>query len=493
MNSSFPKQITLYRFRYVIAYAFVAALTVGLSLWQINSIPDGLTGGEQQTIIHSATLEPHTHTSPINLPFYVLEKLSLHLFGFTTFGIKLPALLLGIASGLMLLLLLLRLFRKNVAIITALFAVTASQFLIATRTADTSIMLLFWPIAIMLLMTLISQKAAQARLLGFLLAATIGLSLYTPFMAYLIVAALFAALIHPHLRFVAKAQGRPFWLALQLVVFLVVIAPLVWSLAHNAGQISDLLGIIPKSADVRVYWNNLYSALKQYADFTHPTIGVAIAPAFNIGALILILLGFLRVVVDHFSARSHMLLVWLVFLVVVTSIKTQTLVLLFVPSIMLLGIGVQALIREWYKLFPRNPYARAVGLLPLGTFIIMALAFNYTSYFFGMAYAPQASTAYSNDFKLLRANVTTPPNTRTLVFATSSEQPLYDLLRRENPKLQVVDVARATLPTQPEAVYVSTAAMSEVPAAVSDHLVAQSVVVNSRSVAPLRFVEYTIK
>ena len=490
MKSDLLRQITLYRYRYIISYAFVVLLTIGLSIWQINTIPDGLTSGERATIVHSATLHLDTHTSPINLPFYALEKLSLHFFGLTTFGIKLPALLLGMSSGLMLLVLLLRLFRRNVAIITALFAVTASQFLIATRTADVGIMLLFWPITIMLLMTLISQKAAQARLLGFLLAIAIGLSLYTPFMAYLIVAALFAALIHPHLRFVAKAQGRPFWLALQLLVFLVVIAPLIWSLAHTPGKIADLLGIIPRSYDFGVYWKNLFYALKQYADFTHPTIDTVIKPVFNIGALILILLGFLRVVIDHFSARSHMLLVWLVFLVIVTSIKPQTLILLFVPSIMLLGIGTQALIREWYKLFPRNPYARVAGLLPLGTFIIMALTFNYTSYFFGMAYSPQATSSYSNDLKLLRQSVVSAPNRHVMVIATPTEQPFFDLLRRENPYLQVSSTNQVVTPTIGEGVFVSSDAMSALPTTLASHLVPTTVIANSHAEASQRFVGY---
>lgn len=491
MKSSFVREILLYRFRYIIGYILVVALTVGLTVWQINTIPNGLSVSEQHNVVHSATLSFSTSTSPIDAPYYLLQKLSLHIFGLSTLGIKLPSLLIGITSGIMIMLLLLRLFRRNVAIITSIFAVTASQFLIASRTADSGIMLLLWPVAIMLLATLLSQQVKHKRLLGFTLSFAIALSLYTPLLVYLIVAVGFAALLHPHLRYVARSQGIK-WLLLQILLLLVVVAPLGYDVYNNSAHIYELLGITPHVSEFKVYAGNLWNALKQYADFIHPSITTMIAPVFNIGVLILILLGFLRVVSDHFSARSHMLMVWLTFLVIVVSIKPQTLLLLFVPSILLLGIGVQSLIREWYKLFPRNPYARIAGLLPLGTFLIIALVFNYTSYFYGFAYTPQVADFYSRDLHLLKTELN--PTTPTLVVVTNDQVPLFGLLSRQDSHVQFIQPASLTTDSLlPKDVIVSSDAAAQLEPAVAARLQPEHVIVNAHSHDSLRFTYYAVK
>lgn len=490
MKNTFTSQLLLYRFRYFIGYVVIIAIIAGLAVWQITTVPFGLSKNEANTIVHSATLQLSLDTSPVELPFHLLQKASLHFFGLSTLGTKLPSVILGTASGLMLLLLLVRLFRKNVAIITALFTVTASQFLIATRSADSGIMLLFWPILIMLLATLIAQEVKFKGFYGFLLAIAMTLSLYTPLMIYLIIAAAFAALIHPHLRYIAKAHTNLGWLILETMFCLVLLVPLGYSLYKQPGFAYDLLGVLRQVPNLQLYAANLGTAIKQYANFLHPSISIVITPAFNVGAMMLILFGLIRVVIDHFSARSHMLLVWLAFLGVLVSLKPQTLLILFVPSVLLMGIGVQSLIREWYRLFPHNPYARITGLLPLGAFIFVVLGFNYTSYFYGLAYSPAAAHYYSNDLSIARAEALNAP-APLLIVTDDQSIPLMNLLTRERP-VQVASV-NSIPPTLPATILVAASVQTDLPASIASRLTIVRPVVNSSAEQALRFTLYTAR
>src|SRR5689334_3523441 len=84
---------TLYRMRFPIAYALIAIVTGLLLAAYIDIAPPGLGPTEQQSIVGSDAIvfnEPPTNV--VDLPYHVLQKLSVEWLGVTPLGVRLPSL-----------------------------------------------------------------------------------------------------------------------------------------------------------------------------------------------------------------------------------------------------------------------------------------------------------------------------------------------------------------------------------------------------------------
>lgn len=404
MQQNFLQQIVLYKYRYIIGYALFLAILAGLLVLQIKTIPQGLSDAEINSVVQSAQVQLSKDTRVIDLPYHLLQKISVAFLGLTALSVKLPSIIIAALSGIGLLLLLKRWFKPNVALISALLAVTSSIFLIAGRTGTPDIMVIFWSTYILLLATLITQEAKGQYVWKIFIGLFIGLSLYTPLSVYVLGAALVAGLVHPHARYTLKRYGGP-QLAGAAVLFIAAIIPLAIGAWHSPQIIYELIGVSKNITSASEYAKSLGSVFIQLADFTNPKIGETIQPAFTLASLVLILLGVLRALIDNYATRTYALLIWSVIIIPVIAFHADHIVGLYVPAMLFMAIGIETLIREWYSLFPRNPYARLTGLLPLIVLIAGVWYYNYTTYFIGYRHSPEASMIYKNDLTLLRGDI----------------------------------------------------------------------------------------
>jgi hypothetical protein len=192
----------LYRWRYVIGYTAIGLLLAGLLLFAGLYLPGGLSESEMASVVQSTSLslsDPST-LAIANLPYYALQAGTFELFGISSFTIKLPSLILALASAIGLVLLLRRWFKPNIAVPASLIAITTGQFLIIAQSGTPSILYIFWPIALLLLGTQITRVRKYRMLWKVLFAVTAALSLYTPLSIYPLIAIGLAVIFHPHLR-----------------------------------------------------------------------------------------------------------------------------------------------------------------------------------------------------------------------------------------------------------------------------------------------------
>jgi len=106
-----------------------------------------------------------------------------------------------------------------------------------------------------------------------------------------------------------------------------------------------------------------------------------------------------------------------------------------------MAIGIETLIREWYGLFPRNPYARIGALIPLAVLLGSVVTINIERYFYGNHYAVTDISTFHRELPAVRkaviGNSFNVGSTRLVV--PSDQVAFYDILRRENHHLQVSD------------------------------------------------------
>jgi hypothetical protein len=430
MKQSFLKQIVLYRYRYIIGYGLFLVILAVLLTTELTQVPSGLSTAEMQSAVNSAQLQPTLEARVIDLPYHLLQKASLYVFGLSVFAIKLPSVIFGILSGIGLMLLLRRWFKHNVSVISALLAVSASMFLIAGRTGTPDIMVIFWAVYLLLFATLITQEAKGQYAWKIILGLVIGLSLYTPLSIYVLAAALIAALLHPHARYMVKRYGGPATVG-ALFLFAASVAPLAVSAWQDPQVLLKLAGLPAEVPNAGEYGSQLLGVVRYLADFTTPRIAEVIQPAFSIAVLILIALGILRSIIDNYSTRTYALLIWIALSIPVVALNPDFVVGLYLPAILFMAIGIEALIRQWYSLFPRNPYARIAGLLPLVALIGGVWYYNFTTYFIGYRYSPPTAEVFNNDLSLLRNKTTHVNQTDLCLVVPENQVDFYRLLEQQ--------------------------------------------------------------
>lgn len=416
-----------YKWRYALGYGFVVISIIALFLMAFFYIPGGITEREMNSAVESSTIgftrETFEAGNIVDLPYHLLQRASIELFGVSNISIKLPSLILALASAAGLLLLLRTWFRQNVAVITTLVVITTGQLLFIAQTGTPSIMYIFTSIWMLLAAMKLSRHARYSGVWILILAASTALSLYTTLSGYAVIALASATLLHPHLRYLVRKLPKA-QLFFAVLFALVMTTPLIYAIVLDPDLGKRLLGIPAVMPDLLA---NAAQLFNQYFNFTQPGTQLPIAPVYSLGTMILLSIGVVRLFATKYTARSYIITTWVLLLLPILLLNPNYTTVTFVPVVLLIGLGVNALLSYWYRLFPRNPYARLAGLLPL-TILIGGLMFSGVDrYVYTYLYYPEARTQFTNDVTLLNQELAqTSGNIR--VVTSADEIAFYNLV-----------------------------------------------------------------
>lgn len=427
MNIRPVSEWTLYRLRFALAYGLLAVTAVTLLLVFGNMIPPGLGPSEQQSVVasHAITFDK-LPTDIVDLPYHVLQKLSVDWLGVTPFGVRLPSLVFGALTALCMTLVLRRWFSTNVAILASIIFVSSSWFLGTARLGTPTVMIPFWTSILLLTATYVSQQTKHWKWwrVAFCMAAAI--SMYTPFMAYLFITAGLASVAQPHLRYLLHGSNRAN-LFIGGFFFVLLLAPLGWGVYQHPDVARELLAIPATLPDPIQFLRDFVRAASALINPFATSMGETILPALSIVSVALLLMGGARLLRDFHSVRAHVLLIWAAVLLPVIGLNPTSLAVMIVPAFLVITIGLNQIIRYWYRLFPRNPYARLFGMLPLALLLFSIVQVNYNRYTFGMLYSAQAGVVFVPDAFLAQQQVKDAKGNVTIV-VPESERAIYDVI-----------------------------------------------------------------
>ena len=425
----------LYRWRYVLGYCLIGLVLLGLLVMAGLHIPGGLSGAEISSVVSSSSLSI-TAFDPsmiVNLPYKILQRGSIELFGVSNISIKLPSLILGALSIFGMVLLLRTWFRRNVAIIATVLVITTGQFLYVTQSGTPSIVYIFWSVWLLAAAMMVSRKATPRLFWKTLLCAIAALSLYTPLSIYILLALLSAVVLHPHLRYLVRRLSKV-KLSIALFPALLLIAPLMYALVKDPPIGLELLGI-PNQ------WPNLFSntvqLLQQYFDFTAPASGVLMIPVYGLGSIVLIALGIFHLFTTKYTARSYIISAWVILLLPILIINPRYTSVTFLPALLLIAMGIYMLLRNWYQLFPRNPYARIAGLIPLAILIGGMVLSGVNRYAYGYIYDSHVADNFSRDLRIINGELAKKDRSEIALYVSGSEAPFYTVVAAHNADLIV--------------------------------------------------------
>ena len=488
MNIRPISEWTLYKHRFLIAYSGLAVLTALLLTLFAETLPPGLSGSEQQSVITSHAIsftELPSAAQVVNLPYHTLQKLSTDLLGLTPFGVRLPSLIFAALTALCLSFIIKRWFKVNVAIVATMIIITSSWYLAIARLGTPDIMVPFWTSTLILCATYVSQQTKRWHIWKALFGLSAALSLYTPYMAYLFIATLIAAIAQPHLRYLIR-QSSKVGLTIGIFFFIVLMAPLGWGIYKDPSIIREIFAIPAVIPEPMQFGRDLLQAISNLGWPFNVSASEVITPLVGITSLVLVVIGGIRLLGDFHSVRAYVLLIWLALLIPIIGFNPNNLTVLFVPVMLVMTIGLNLIVRYWYKLFPFNPYARIFGLVPLFVLIFSIMQFNYQRYTYTMLYSPQAGQTFNVDGFLAQKEADKlPANSPLTIVASPQDQGLYKVIADRRPNTVLMTATEH--PGRPGAYLV---AVNQAAGIASRLPAASRVIVNDRKDNSLRFLFY---
>jgi len=423
MFKSHITEYKIYRWRYFIGYGMIAIGLIAVLIFAGLYLPGGVSNQEIQSVVQSDAVNVTNlqNLNAINLPYHLLQQAVLAIFGVSIISIKIPSIILAFLSAVGIVLLLRRWFKPSVGVLASLIAITTGQFLFIAQDGTSGIMYQFWPIFLILIASLISSQERFRKFFVIAFCAIAALSLYTPLSIYMFIAFTIAALLHPHLRYTIRKIPR-IQIVIGGIIFLILISPLAFLTVKTPNILLELLGIPAKWPDLGA---NIALIGNQYFGFMHPGGSTIMTPFFELGSMIIIAIGIYYIIRNRETSKSYTIAAWMFCLIPVLIFNPSYTSVAFVPLILLLASGLNALLSHWYGLFPHNPYARVGGLIPL-VILVSALVFSGVDrYAFGYKYDPGIVPNFSQDLNLI------PSDTKNIV-VTDNELPFYKVLAKHN-------------------------------------------------------------
>jgi len=440
MKNSLTNSV-IYQNRHILGFFAVAILLYFFIVFGFARTPMGLSASEMESAVFSAGFS--FPDSILDLPYHFLQWASVSLTGISTFSLRLPSVLLALLAAGLVILAIRNFTRSNVAIITGALVASSAFFLNFARNGSPEIMSIFLlALAVFAISQIITQRKPRILWLG-LLAVALALAVYIPMGVVFAVVLLAVAIISPKSR-ALLGQLRSWQIVLAVFVGLVALVPLAVSILMQPSLLPAILGIenikyLP--ADV---WTNIQIIFSPFG----AQFGGLVTPLLTLGEIALVILGIVKLIRDGKSARTAFTISIAAVSMIITILDPTKAYLMFVPFVFLQAFGVAFIIDHWYKLFPLNPYARVLGLVPIAVLIVTMMMVGRGHYLSANFYNVQVVGERNQSFEVLRGEINSMSAHDITVVASESEKEFYRLLTKSYPLVTVTSLPDNKAKTQ---------------------------------------------
>ena len=397
---------------------------------------DGLSDAEMD----SATSSYHLSVSEafdgslVDLPYRFLQKVSIRFLGLTPYSIKLPSMIIGLALGILLILLLNRWFKNNVSLLASCLVVLSTPFLFLAGSGTPLIMLVFWPTLLLWLGSKIQGERRPKPMYSFLFSIAMVMAIFTPYMVYFAVFCVIFVLIQPHLRFVLRSLPK-LPLMLTGLIILAGFAAIVINIFNQPSVLMELLAV--KDFNFNNFIPNIVNGFTPVFQWFGESNTIFLAPLIGLPILALALTGLFSTTKGFFASRNSIASLLIVFTIAITGLNPNAVVFLILPLSILVAHGLKYLLEKWYGLFPENPYARISALVPLVVLFGIVILPGLLQYIYGYHYNSKVASRFDYSLDIIHKNL----ESETVVAEKNYD--FYKILE-DSTKLKVVPTIEET-------------------------------------------------
>ena len=296
-------KLFLYRYRFIIGYALLGAAFIALLFFLPAIAQKGLSEAEIESATNAYYLGNDTilNGDLVDLPYRLVQKLTISLFGLSAYAIKLPSIIIGLFFGLLLILLLNRWFKSNVSLLASTLIILSTPFLFLAGSGTPLIMIVFWPTLLLWLGSKIQGEKRPKPEYCFMFALTMLLSIFTPYMLYFAIFCVVFVIMQPHLRFIVRNLPK-LPLAFIGLVILGGIAALLVNIINHPGTILELL--FSQNFEIGQFFNNIARGLAPVFSWRNSLESVFLSPLISLPTFTLALIGLFSTTKGFFASRN---------------------------------------------------------------------------------------------------------------------------------------------------------------------------------------------
>lgn len=435
----------LYRYRYLLASIILALLAAFICVYRFWDLPSGVSNDEMKSAVASSNISITSlldgDGSLVNLPWSLLQCLSINLFGLSAMSLRLPAVLLTLLTIALIIWLIRRISRPNLAMMAGLLLVSSSFVISMTRSGTPAIMTTFLLALILNLGYGAMFSAGRTRWLSAIGLTIVGAALcYMVAGPYLILALVIGVLIHPCVRLAVRSNKRIF--GIMLAGLLILVAPLWLSaislfIGKTAGNnVAEIINLGNFS------WSNIGNFFASLVGLHPDIVGGLVVPVVSFVGLAMAVIGLVYLLATaHSSVRSYSLVIFIVAVFVMGLFNPRFVYLLFIPIVVLQTLCLAYITDSWYGLFPNNPYARVFAILPLAVLIGSLCSTDIGRYFNAISYNKNVVYDYNRTLPQLTEYINNHSNDQLVIVPASElEQDFYAILTRKNDNVSIANV-----------------------------------------------------
>jgi hypothetical protein len=419
-------KLLLYRYRFIIGYSLLSLVFIFILFALPNLAPGGISAAEMQSVVNSNNVFSNfAEGNLINLPYHLLQNAAISMFGLSVYAIKLPSILIGLATGVLLILLLNRWFKTNVALLASIIIVLSPIFLFLAGSGTPTVLYIFWITLTLWLGAKIVGEKSVSPIVFISFVASVILSIYTPHLIYIAIGIGLVALTRPHIRFAIK-KTKIYQLIIALCIIALLIVPLIIACIANPSTLQAIF----YTTNPGDYFYSIVNAFTPFFSFGSAIESTFLSPLFGLATVTLIVIGVIASMRVLFTSRNTAISLLVIFTIIISGFNPEAAVIIFIPAAILVAVGLESVLERWYSLFPNNPYARVFGIFPVSAFVAIIVVSGFIYTVFGYHYAPNVARQFNNDIDLINHNL--PSGAILLVPENTLEYDFYKILEHNN-------------------------------------------------------------
>jgi hypothetical protein len=357
-----------------------------------------LTFGNATTVEVSSQQAAHSWhtilTNPLNAPYTVVQRLVLLTGHHGITSMRLVTTMWAIVAMVLFYLVARQWHSVRVATLATWLFITSSWFLHTARLATPEIL---WLVSILALVVLFSprREGFDNRLSFPILIATLSAALYVPGMVWLVLLSIF--LRRENIADAWYASSNFLLRALTIFGGLVLLAPLGRGLYLNQALLKEWVGL--RAIGSPVIMAKQFLAVPKHIFVSGPLDPVhwlGRIPVLSVFEIAMFIVGAYFYARHLRAARSRFIIVLSVLAWIIIGIGGLVSLSLIIPVIYLVvTTGIAYMLHEWFKVFPRNPIARSIGVAVIAVAILLTSVYQTRSYFVAWRYSPDTIQAFT--------------------------------------------------------------------------------------------------
>jgi len=378
----------------ILTTALVLSSLAFLLIFQLGSLTNfKISALEAETIASASSLRAILDNS-----LYLPLKLLTYLLSFIPMDVvflRLASSIVGAVTAIYFYVILRKLHTGRVTALAITLFVTSSWFLQTARVITPVVSVLYSVTALIFLSLWLPH--ARHKKLDFIFATTVAASLvYTP--GFFLLLLLLVIAKPKKFTVILKTVPKPL-VVLSAIIFVIMVAPLVYSLVLGSLPLRTYLGV-PLIIEP-LEWLKRLLIIPAYLFARGP-----LQPVFNLGRLpvldifttMLAVLGAYSYYYQRRLSRTGLLAVLTIFACIMVALNGPLWLPLLMPIVyILMAMGIAVLLQKWFTVFPRNPLARGVGISLLCLALATVSVYHLQRYFIAWPNNPVTKITFDQD------------------------------------------------------------------------------------------------